>query len=669
MALPPTMPATPAPPQSTTSSAGQYADLQRELQYLRFSRNLTREFVQSTGGLKKVMSSIFEKVLTTMDAEAGSLWLTDERSETNICHQAEGPAKSRILGLRLPLKKGIVGQVIANNKPDVVLNCASDSRFDAQVDQKSHFTTESMICVPLADRGGAFGAIQIINKRSGFQKRFSEEDQRLAEDIALSASIAVRNARLLETESRVKEMNTLMEISRQISSTLDMDQVLHLVVTLSSDLVEISHAVVALVDEDKGSLFLAAMSGDTKVDPDAPWQKKLLELLEQVRQSKRLTYIPDAPGLRAQQDKDTPWTEYLTERGMVAAWVAPLADTEGTLGVLWMESEIKNFAVGSKSDMISILATQVTVALRNASLFNRIPFADALGSLGETGKKWASGWRKWSLLAGIAVTTLFALHHVPIFRSVSGDCVVESRFGHGVYLRVAGRIQKTFVKEGDQVKTGDILARVDDLPIRLRLVEAEAKLAILERQIVEAKAISDAAAMNRAIIERIAAKAAWDQAKRDMEKVEVRAPQDGVILTAQPAELVGREFSLGSELLRVADPDNFTVVVKLPEEDVTDIHTGHPVHGILKSRPGKGFRGEVIHVGRAYAVPAEALEKGVADSSTPSGFIAEVKVLDTDFQLRPGMTGRASIETPDVSVVTRFWRRVVNQWSFWFGGS
>ncbi|MBF0182553.1 MAG: efflux RND transporter periplasmic adaptor subunit, partial [Magnetococcales bacterium] len=273
------------------------------------------------------------------------------------------------------------------------------------------------------------------------------------------------------------------------------------------------------------------------------------------------------------------------------------------------------------------------------------------------------------IIGGAACGALVALHHLPLFRAVSGDCLVESRFGQGVYLRVAGRIQQTMVKEGTPVKAGDLLAKLDDLPIRLRLVEAESRLALLERQIVEAKAASDAAAMSRAMIERIAAKAAWEQARQDMEKVEVRSPVDGVVLTAQPDALVGREFPLGSEILRVADPERFTVVVKVPEEDVTDVAAGQKVHGVLKSRPGKGFRGEVIHVGRAYAVPAEALEKGVTDAAAPEGFIAEIRILEKDVILRPGMTGRASIDTPEVSIVTRGWRRVVNVWSFWFGGS
>lgn len=654
--------------QSTNGSHdnSQIADLQREVEFLSFSRELTSEFVQSTGGVKEVMKLIFTRVLQVLDAEAGSLWLLDEKSGTNICHLAEGPATDRILGLRLPLKTGIVGGVIANNQSDVVLNCASDSRFDAGIDKKSSFKTESMICVPLADQGNAFGAIQIINKRSGFQKRFAEEDRRLVEDMALAASIAGRNARLLESESRVKEMSTLMEISQQITASVDLDQVLDLVANLSGDLAETAFTAVGLVEEDKDRLFIAAMAPETTIDPNSPWQKKLLELMEQVRKSGKNGYVSDRQKLKA-KEPDSPWVAYLEERGTESAWATSLSDEEGVLGVLWMESEESRFMSGNSSDMVGILATQATVALRNASLFQRIPFADVLGRMGKKGKKWASGWRRLSLAVGLLLLLAYWLHVLPVFRTVTGDCLVESRFGQGIYLRTAGRIQESLVKEGQKVKAGELLARLDDLPFRLKLVESESKLALLERQIIESKAVSDSGAMSRAIIEKIAAQAELRQARREIEQVAIRSPIDGVVLTPRPAELIGRDFPLGAEILRVANPEQFTVVAQIPEEDVLDVQIGQKVSGVLRSRPGQGFRGEVIHVGRAYSIPAEALEKGVADTATPEGFVAEIKVVERDVELLPGMTGRAAISTPEVSVMTRFWRRIVNIGSFWFG--
>ncbi|MBF0138316.1 MAG: GAF domain-containing protein [Magnetococcus sp. DMHC-1] len=635
---------------------------------LKFSRDMAREFVRSTGSMKKVMEVVFTRVVEILEAEAGSMWMLDVSSGQNICHLAEGPAKTRIMGLRLPKDKGIVGQVIGTNKPEVVLDCSRDPRFAASVDEQSGFKTRSMLCVPLADGEQAFGAIQIINKKSGVDKRFTEEDQHLVDDLAQSASIAVRNARLLETESRVREMKTLMEVSRQISSTLNLDQVLGMVVNMANELVPITGAAVALLSEKKDELFLSMLSGGRKVDMSLPEHKNLLSLMESVRKSERLSYIPNVAAYRQQTGTAAnPWADYMEASHLAAIWSAPLKDEEGPLGVMWMESQTADFAGGNKSDMLMILATQATVALRNASLFQRIPFADVLGKMGGKGKTWLAGWRRTVLIGMALVGIAFSLHYLPVFRWVTGPCVVEARFGRGVYLPVAGRVEKSLVHEANQVRKGDLLLTLDATPIRLRLVEAESKLGILERQIVEAKAASDMAAMSRAVVERIAAQAELARAQEEMALVSIHAPMDGIVLTPRPEELVGRDFPLGAEVLRLADPSQFTIMVELPEEDVLDVQPGQKVRGVLRSRPGKGFTGDVVHVGRAYAIPVEALEKGVVDTKAPQGFVAEVHIDHSDVQLRPGMTGQAIITTPETSALVRIKRRLVNTLSFWFG--
>ncbi|MBF0588915.1 MAG: GAF domain-containing protein [Magnetococcales bacterium] len=664
--------ANPPPPVGEPSHPGvsQLALLQHEVKYLRFSRDLTREFVESSGSMKKVMKVIFTRVLEVLDAEAGSLWLKDENSEQNICHLAEGDAKSRIIGLRLPLGQGIVGQVIEKNDSDVVLDCTEDQRFAADIDKKSGFQTQSMICVPLKDGDHAFGAIQIINKKSGFQKQFTEGDQRLVEDMALSAAIAVRNARLLESESRVNEMNTLNELSRQISSSLDLDTVLDMVVNKVDELADVSDAAIALINENKkDKLFMATLAGGQQVDPEDEDVKDLLEMMEQVRKAGRTTYVANAEKfIKENTEEDNIWVKYLERHEIKSVWSTPLADDEDTLGVLWLESESINFAPKITSDVLNILATQTTVTLRNASLYKKIPFADVLGKVGEKSTAFVSGWRRWAMIGGAVVGIIACLHYFPIFRSVDGPCTVETRFGKGVYLRVAGRVKEVLVKEGDRVKAGQVMARLDDEPVRLSLIEAESKLALLERQIIEAKAASDASAMSRAVIERIAARAEARKARDDLAKVEVRAEMDGIMLTARTEELLGRDFGIGSEVLRIADPTKFSIVVELPEEDLLDVKNGQEVRGVLRSRPGKGFRGTVRHVGRAYSIPAEALEEGVTDTSAPEGFVAEVTITESDVALLPGMTGQAMISTPQTSYVTRKWRRFVNIFAFWFGG-
>ncbi|MBF0427082.1 MAG: GAF domain-containing protein, partial [Magnetococcales bacterium] len=526
---------TPAPRFATV------AELEREVHRLQFSRDLTREFVRSTGSMKKVMAVVFDRVVEILEAEAGSLWLFDIPSSLNICHLAAGPAKSQILGLRLPKNEGIVGQVIAANKPEVVLDCTRDRRFAVAIDQRSGFRTRSMICVPLADAGHAFGAIQIINKKSGVEKRFTEEDQRLVEDLALSAAIAVRNARLLESESRVREMKILMEISRQISSSLDLNLVLGMVVNMANELVSVSGGAVALLAENRDALSLAMLSGERRIDKADARQINLLQLMERVRQSARAVYVPNVTFYRQQVvTADNPWVDYLESNHLTALWSAPLRDEEGVLGVLWLESQAADFAAGNKSDMLVILASQATVALRNASLYRRIPFATFLAAVSDKGKSWFAGWRRLALAGVVVAGALLALQALPALHWVSGSCGIEVRDGRGVFMPMAGRIEKSFVREGDRVRAGDPLFLLDAVPLRGRLVTLDANLEQLERHL--AAASIDPVTLQRLVAERAAVRAERSRIAEEMTHLSLLAPGDGLVLTAHPEGWAGRSL-------------------------------------------------------------------------------------------------------------------------------
>ncbi|NJB66529.1 GAF domain-containing protein/multidrug resistance efflux pump [Desulfobaculum xiamenense] len=644
--------------------------LERRLARCKLARDLTREFV-STTDMKRLMGVIFQRVLEAINAEAGSLWMVDWRTRESVCHQAEGPAADKVLGLRLPLGKGVVGKVIQENSPQVVLDTTRDERFAADVDKTSGFTTKSMICVPLVVDCHVYGAIQILNKKSGFESRFTNDDFLLVQDIAGSAAISIKNARLLESESKVKEMGILLRISRQVSSTLDLNQVLGLVVNMTGELVELSLGAVGLLDESKNSLMLAALSGETSIDAGDSRQKAMLALMEKTREAGRTVYVRDRESYtRQMRGQRTVWLEYLEGNGLESVWAMPLSDEEGQLGVLWFESATPGFADGGKADLLSILANQTAVAVRNASLYQRVPFAETLGKVAERGQRAFAGWRKWAVAGAVALVLLLALHLVPRFRSFTGDCEVEARLGYGVFLQVAGTVAEVVVKEGDTVREGDMLARLDPAPLRLRLTQASSQLAVVERKIVEARAAGSAAEVRRLAAEREALRAEAIKAGADLGKVDIRAPRGGVVLSTGLEELVGASLPVGAELLRLAESGKLTVVVQVPEDVVMDIAVGQDVVGAVRSAPNLRFRGRVAHVGRSYSLPAEAAESSGNGESGEIGreaFVAEVEVTESEVALRPGMSGKARVATPGVSVVLRQLRRVVNLLAFWLG--
>ncbi|MEW5774643.1 MAG: GAF domain-containing protein [Thermodesulfobacteriota bacterium] len=662
----------PAPPTAAAVAAPAGADqerleLERRIRHLTLSRDLTKEFV-STTDLKQLMGVIFERVLNAIGAEAGSLWLVDFRTRENVCHQAEGPAKEKVIGLKLPPGKGVVGEVIRGKQPEVVLDTACDRRFDAEVDKASGFQTRSMICVPLVVDAQVYGAIQVINKKGGFENRFSPDDILLVEDLANSAAVSIKNARLIETESKVKEMGILLRISREISSTLNLNQVLAMVVNMTGELVEMTGGAAALWDDEKQRLALAELSHQREIDPKDARQQQLLALMERIRQAGRTVSVEDLETF-GKRPKTEEYVAYMETGGLVSAWGTPLADEEGVLGVLWFESDKPRLAEGGKADLLSILANQAGVAVRNANLYHRVPFMDTLGRVAEKSQKAFGAWRKWAAAAAVLVLAAGVLHFTPYFQSVTGDCEVEARLGYGVFLQVGGTLAHVLVKEGDQVDAGQVVARLDPLLFRLAHTQAMTQLAVIERKIVEARAMANPAEMRRLLTEREALRAEAAKAAEDLDKVEVRAPRKGIVLTPRLSELEGAALGPGAEVMRLADPDQLTMVVQVEEEDVLSVAAGQEVVGVVRSAPGQRFRGRVAHIGRAWSLPPEA---AVAKDSSEEdirrkGFLAEVEVFESPAALRPGMTGKARIMTPGVSTLQRHWLRVANTFVFWFG--
>src|SRR5216683_1390276 len=73
--------------------------------------------------------------------------------------------------------------------------------------------------------------------------------------------------------------------------------------------------------------------------------------------------------------------DYFAETGMHACHVIPLADEEGRLGILLFESSDPDFLAEAHLEMLKVLASQATVALRNASLYKEVPFIGLLGPI------------------------------------------------------------------------------------------------------------------------------------------------------------------------------------------------------------------------------------------------------------------------------------------------
>ena len=167
---------------------------------------------------------VFQRVLTALGAEGGSLWIAE--GDMLRCRLAEGGAGHKLVGAQVPVGTGFIGDVAQRPRTTIVTRALEDPRYEPRVDSAEMLATTVMATAMVAG-GVTVGAIQVSNKLTG-DGVFDERDRELLEGLASSAAAALRNAQLHTVEKRARDLALLLEISREITATLDLDRVLQL---------------------------------------------------------------------------------------------------------------------------------------------------------------------------------------------------------------------------------------------------------------------------------------------------------------------------------------------------------------------------------------------------------------------------------------------------------
>ncbi|HEY9505938.1 MAG TPA: GAF domain-containing protein, partial [Gemmatimonadales bacterium] len=431
-------------------------ELRREVERLRLLHSITLEF-NATLDFDKLLPQVFDRVMTAVGAAGGSLWIAE--GDMLHCRLAVGGSASRLVGAQMPVGTGFVGDVAKKQRTTMVMEAVRDPRYQEITDKVEDTVSTTVMATAMVAGGVTIGAIQVVDKRTG-TGAFNEQDKELLEGLAVAAATAIRNAQLHGAERRAQDLALLLEISREITKTLDLDRVLQSVVNLASRALPFDRGAVCLYE--KGHCDIRAVAGQETVDPKDP---KLLDLVARAEWAAgrgEPLHLSDRedPGSDAERLFVTIFGQDLANDQVRSGLYLPLKDEEGVLGVLVFESGSPDFASETQREVAAILANQTGIALRNAQLYHQVPMVDALGALAA---------RKQALLQlprrrvqAYAVGAVLLLAAVTLIRwplRVSGENPVLRPNGYTpVRVMVDGTVERVAVREGSRVRQGDVLA-------------------------------------------------------------------------------------------------------------------------------------------------------------------------------------------------------------------
>ena len=225
-----------------------------------------------------------------------------------------------------------------------------------------------------------------------------------------------------------------------------------------------------------------------------------------------------------------------------------------------------------------------------------------------------------------------AVERGAIVREITVSGVVEPIRTIGVNSQLAGALRSVLVEEGDAVRPGAVLARLDDRELRAQLTAAQASYEVARSAMERAETLREQEVITLAEYERdrtalAASRAQYEQLQTRVGFATVRAPIAGVI--TQKFVEAGDIVAPQTRLFALADVSTLVVRVGVSELDVVDIAVGDSVAVGLDAYPGRDLHGEVRRVfptadPGTRLVTVEVALRGTRTAEARPGFLARV---------------------------------------------
>ena len=590
--------------------------------------DLERSF-SSTLEMDELLPIIGAKFLEVMECSAINLWLMRGDESIELLYQAGNDPTTPSGAVQKP-GEGIPGAVSDNGESVLIVD-----RYDARLGTRNHAAGEggvhTLLVVPIMDKGSLVGVVEAVNKPGGGS--FDDDDLFALTTITETASSALHNASLLMAERKVEVLETLVTVSHEITSTLNLERMLQTIVNAPQAVIPYERAAIAL--EQRGRFKLSAVTGVTRLNADSPEIAPLNSLLQWAALAEEVVNVKqhgDEIGAEREETR-TKFGRYFAETGMRGFYAIPLNDDTGRVGILSLESSDPDFLTSVHLELVQVLAGQATVALRNAQMYKEVPFISVLEPVLERKRRFlAMEKTRRRLYTILAIAAFVFLVIFPMPMRLAGNAVVAPIHRAQIQPEFEGVVGKVLVREGEAVKRGQVIAEMESWDRQTALAAAQARYQTALLQMNHALASNDGA---EAGIQRVQAdywKTEVANAQQLLDRAALRSPIDGVVATPHIDTFVGRRLQFGDTFAEVLDASAAVMDVAIDDSDVNLLRTGQKAAIKLNGYPTRTFRGTVTTIS----------PKGEALGDTRV-FFARVAVDNSAGLMRSGMEGRGKI--------------------------
>jgi sigma-B regulation protein RsbU (phosphoserine phosphatase) len=320
------------------------------------------KLLNSTLDLDELLDVILSLSAQIVGAQASSLLLVDGTTGALRLHVFPKEKDQRNTGLELEIGEGFVGWVAQHDQPVISNQARSDARFSPELEEQIGFPIDSLMCVPVKRRGKLWGVVTVLNKL--VSKEFDQHDLEVLSSLADQIAVALDNSYLFrKLTKKTLETRTLLEAEKSLSSTLDLSQLLELILDSLSKVVRYDAVSIYLIDAQKGEIeHIKARGFDPALEPDL--HLKIGEgLAGWAAKNHTSLMVPDVK-------RDPRYIEARVETR--SEMVVPISSQDRIIGVFNLESNRSNAYHQDDLELAEAFASLAAVSLERARQYEEI---------------------------------------------------------------------------------------------------------------------------------------------------------------------------------------------------------------------------------------------------------------------------------------------------------
>lgn len=347
-----------------------YAQAKKRAKRLLSSAEISRA-TSSLLELDKLMAASVELICRHCEFCYAAIFMLDDKQEYLLLKEdaSDNGVSLKNGTYRVAVGSGsIVGWVAANNAPRISLDVSHDPLYSSEPALNE---TRSEFALPMAARGRLLGVLDVRSREIG---AFEEADAAILQILADQIAINIDNARLFkQVSAQLNETEALVDLNKQLTSTLDLSEIYDRAVRVFSELLEISHCLIYGWEQKQDAILVKAefssrlglgAHGGHKGGAAVRFGLKDRPGTERVLKS-------HLPLVRTLDNPSLPEAEssLLTQLGQTASLELALVTGTNALGSveLFRDGPQSSFEPG-EIQLAQALANQTAIALNNAQM-------------------------------------------------------------------------------------------------------------------------------------------------------------------------------------------------------------------------------------------------------------------------------------------------------------